>query len=172
MISQFSGAVMDASRKYRFLLWRFWNDSPRVLFVGLNPSTANELQNDPTIRRCLGFAEKWGYGGMYFCNLYSYVSTDPRLLSSEEALHRANLPAIMMATSLSVLTVAAWGDGVKLVKNGQSVAEHIKELIEPSMCFGLTRRGNPKHPLYLSIDAQLVDYHLRLNEWRRGKNNH
>lgn len=158
MISQFSGAVFDQHRAYRFVLWRFWKDAPRVLFIGLNPSTANEMENDPTIRRCSGFAEKWGYGGMYFCNLYSYVSTDPRLLSSEEALHRANLPAIIMATKLVMITVAAWGDGVELVENGKSVAEHIKKLIEPSLCFGLTQKGNPKHPLYLPREAELVDY--------------
>jgi len=156
MISQFSGAVFDQHRAYRFVLWRFWNDSPRVLFIGLNPSTANELQNDPTIRRCLGFAEKWGYGGMYFCNLFAYVSTDPRALSSEEALHSANIPAIMMATKLVVMTVAAWGDGIELVENGQLIAAHIKELIESSWCFGLTQKGNPKHPLYLSGETEVV----------------
>ena len=158
MISQFSGAVFDQHRAYRFVLWRFWNDAPRVLFIGLNPSTANELQSDPTIRRCIGFAQNWDYGGIYFCNLYSYVSTDPRLLSSEEALHRANIPAITMATSLSVLTVAAWGDGVELVENGKSVARHITKIIEPSLCFGLTQKGNPKHPLYLPGGTELVDY--------------
>ncbi len=158
MINQFSGAVFDQHRAYRFILWRFWNDSPRVLFIGLNPSTANELQSDPTIRRCIDFAQNWGYGGMFFCNLYSYVSTDPRLLSSEEALHAANIPAITMATSLSVLTVAAWGNGVELVENGKSVAGHITKIIEPSLCFGLTQKGNPKHLLYLPSEAELIKY--------------
>jgi len=161
MISQFSGAVFDQHRAYRFILWRFWNDSPRVLFIGLNPSTANELQNDPTIRRCLGFAEKWGYGGMYFCNLFSYVSTDPKLLSSEEALHAANIPAINMAAKLVVLTVVAWGDGLEMVDRGKGVARHIAELVAPAMCFGYTQKGNPKHPLYLPADARLRDYQQR-----------
>lgn len=158
MISQFSGAVFDQHRAYRFVLWRFWNDNPRVLFIGLNPSTANELQNDPTIKRCIGFAQKWDYGGMFFCNLYSYVSTNPRLLLWEEALHRANIPAITMATNLVSLTVAAWGDGINLVENGKSIAEHIAKLIAPSMCFGLTQKGNPKHPLYLSGETKLMEY--------------
>lgn len=160
MLSQFSGAVFDKDRRYRFVLWRFWNDAPRVLFIGLNPSTANELQNDSTIRRCLGFAEKWGYGGMFFCNLYSYVSTDPRLLSSEEALHAANIPAITMATRLAVQTIAAWGDGVELVENGKSVAENTAKIIEPALCFGLTQKGNPKHPLYLPSESTLVNYKI------------
>ena len=63
-----------------------------------------------------------------------------------------------MAKSLSVLAIAAWGDGVELVENGKSVAEHIRKLIEPSLCFGLTQKGNPKHPLYLPSEAELVDY--------------
>lgn len=158
MISQFSGAVFDQHRAYRFILWRYWDEKPRVLFIGLNPSTANEIQNDPTIRRCAGFAEKWGYGGMYFCNLYSYVSTNPRALSDKEAIHSANNPAIAMATKLVVLTVVAWGDGVELVENGSLVAENVKNIISAPMCFGLTQKGNPKHPLYLSGEAELVDY--------------
>jgi len=158
MISQFSGAVFDQHRAYRFLLWRFWNDSPRVLFIGLNPSTANEISSDPTIRRCIGFAEKWGYGGMYFCNLYSFVSTDPKALSVVEALHGANIPAIQMAQKLAVLTIVAWGDGVELVKNGQRVASHVKEIVADPMCFGLTQKGNPKHPLYLPCSADLVEF--------------
>jgi len=140
------------------MLWRFWNDNPRALFVGLNPSTANEISDDPTIRRCISFAEKWGYGGMYFCNLYGYVSTNPKALSNNEALHRANIPAITMANSLSVISVIAWGDGLELVQNGRKVAEHIIELIEPCQCFGLTQKGNPKHPLYLPGDSRLMDY--------------
>lgn len=158
MISQFSGAVFDQRRAYRFVLWRFWNDAPRVLFIGLNPSTANEVQSDPTIKRCIGFAERWGYGGMYFCNLYSLVSTNPRLLSSFEATHIANIPAIEMAKSLVLMRIVAWGDGVDLVEKGRSVAKHIAELVAPSMCFGLTQKGNPKHPLYLSGEAELVKY--------------
>ncbi len=158
MISQFSGAVFDTARVYRFVLWRFWSGEPRVLFVGLNPSTANELEDDPTIKRCMGFAQKWGYGGMYFCNIYAYVSTDPRSLSAEGALAAANIPAIKMAAALSVFTIAAWGDGVGLVKNGLLVAEHVTEIIAPAWCFGLTQKGNPKHPLYLPADTEVIEY--------------
>lgn len=59
MLDQFNGAVMDSERKRRFLLWRSWDDKPRMLFIGLNPSTANEISNDPTIRRLEGFAHRW-----------------------------------------------------------------------------------------------------------------
>lgn len=158
MISQFSGAVFDKDRQHRFVLWRFWNNAPRVLFVGLNPSTADECASDPTLRRCLNFAETWGYGGLYLCNIFSYRATDAKLLSKVEAIHSANIPAILMAQKLVVLTVSAWGDGIELVKNGQSIAQHIKEIISPSMCFGLTLKGNPKHPLYLSGDAEVGEF--------------
>jgi len=158
MISQFSGAVFDQKRAYRFILWRFWSDAPRVLFVGLNPSTADEYGDDHTVRRCLDFAGKWGYGGLYFCNLFSYVTKSPEVLSGTEAIHAANIPAITMATQLVVLTVAAWGDGIEVVKNGKTIAEHIKKIIAPALCFGLTQKGNPKHPLYLNSEQELVDF--------------
>ncbi|MBA7622909.1 hypothetical protein ES703_30296 [subsurface metagenome] len=160
MLSQFSGAVFDKDRNYRFLLWRFWNDSPRVLFVGLNPSTADEYSDDPTLKRCCTFAENWGYGGMYLCNLFSFRATKPEdlIVAGAGVLHAANIPAITMATRLVVMTIAAWGDGLELVENGKGIAENIKKLIEPSLCFGLTQKGNPKHLLYLSGESKLVDY--------------
>ena len=161
MIGQFSGAVFDQHRAYRFVLWRFWDDAPRVLFIGLNPSTADEYEDDPTLRRCLQFAESWGYGGLYLCNLFSYRSADPKLLPAAEAIHPANIPAINMAWSLSVLHVVAWGDGVEVVENGKSIAENINKLVAPSLCFGLTQKGNPKHPLYLAGEVELVDYQQR-----------
>ena len=158
MINPFSGAVFDKDRNFRFILWRYWNDSPRVLFIGLNPSTADESKNDPTIRRCIGFAQKWDFGGMYFCNLFSYISTDPKLLSNINAVHPANIHAVQAALKSTILTVAAWGDGIEIVDNGRAIAQHLKELISPSKCFGLTQKGNPKHPLYLPMVAQLLDY--------------
>ena len=159
MISQFSGAILDHTRTYRFLLWRFWDDRPRVLFNGLNPSTANELQDDPTVKRWYQFARDWGYGGFYATNLYPFITPDPKELVKGEAHHKANYPAIKMASSLSVLTVACWGDGIKQVTGGIAVAEHVRDsyLNEP-MCFGLTQSGNPKHPLYLPSDTELVEY--------------
>ena len=156
MLSQFSGAVLDKDRKYRFLLWRFWNDSPRMLFIGLNPSTANELTDDPTVRRLCGFAEKWGYGGLYACNLYSYITPYPNELLLDVALHSANDPAIRMAAKLTVLTVCGWGDGIKAVPSGKMRAQAVCEWLEAPVCFGLTASGNPKHPLYLNGDSKLV----------------
>lgn len=159
MINQFSGAVLDHTRTYRFMLWRFWDDRPRVLFSGLNPSTANESENDPTVKRWIQFAQAWGYGGFYAVNLYPYITAYPKELVKGVAHHKANYPAIKMASSLSVLTVVCWGDGIKLVPGGLAVADHVIETyLDEPMCFGLTKSGNPKHPLYLPSDTELVEY--------------
>jgi len=157
VLSQFKGAVFDYTKKYRFLLWRFWDDRPRVLFVGLNPSTANELEDDPTVGRLASFAERWTYGGFYLCNVFGQVTAYPEELSSGRALHAANQPAILMANKLTVASVLMWGDGIQKVKNGRSIAEHVKNLVAPSFCFGLTQKGNPKHPLYLPRDTELIE---------------
>jgi len=157
MISQFSGAVFDYTGRYRFLLWRFWDERPRVLFVGLNPSTANEVSNDPTVRRLVSFAERWDYGGFYLCNIFGYCTAYPKELFKSQALHAANLPAIQMANRLTVASVLIWGDGIEKAEGGREIAEHVKNLVVPSFCFGLTQNGNPKHPLYLPNDAQLMD---------------
>jgi len=158
MLSQFNGAVMDSERRHRFLLWRFWSDAPRMLFIGLNPSTANELTDDPTVRRLCDFAQGWGYGGLYACNLYSQVTPYPKELLPETRNHGANTPAIQMAVKLVVLIVCGWGDGIKNVMQGGQRVQAVRELLEAPMCFGLTASGNPKHPLYLPGDAQLEEY--------------
>ena len=158
MLSQFSGAVLDSERKYRFLLWRFWDERPRMLFIGLNPSTANELVNDPSITRLCGFARRWGYGGLYACNLYPYITPEPKDLLSEVRNHGANTPAIQMAVKLVVLTVCGWGDGIKSVPEGDSRARAVYDMLEAPMCWGLTVSGNPKHPLYLPGDTELEEF--------------
>lgn len=73
-----TGANLSECRRYRFSLWRIWDEAlPYALFIGLNPSTADETANDPTITRCINFAKDWGYGGIYMANLFAYRATDP-----------------------------------------------------------------------------------------------
>jgi len=82
-----TGAVFADDRTHRLYLWRRWEkDGPWVMFIGLNPSTADEKTNDPTVRRCIGFAQRWGYSGMFMCNAYTLVSTDPKKLNTEEPI--------------------------------------------------------------------------------------
>jgi hypothetical protein len=80
-----SGAELSACRTYRYRLWRQWDaDLAPVVWVMLNPSTADESADDPTIRKCIGFAQRWGYGGIEVVNLYAYRSPDPRQLKKGE----------------------------------------------------------------------------------------
>jgi len=158
MLSQFSGAILDHHRQHRFLLWRFWDDRPRMLFVGLNPSTANELGDDPTVIRLCDFAQRWGYGGLYACNVFSQITAYPKYLLPETAVHAGDTPAIKMAVELTVLAVCGWGDGIEKAPYGTARANTIKGYLRAPMCFGLTAKGNPKHPLYLPKDAELEEY--------------
>lgn len=71
-------AVLSTCRKYRFALWRIWDESkPYAMIIGLNPSTADEKEDDPTIARCIGFARSWGYGGLCMANLFAFRATEP-----------------------------------------------------------------------------------------------
>jgi hypothetical protein len=158
MLSQFSGAILDHSRRYRFLLWRFWDDRPRMLFIGLNPSTANELQDDPTVRRLCAFAQSWGYGGLYACNVFSQITPYPKELCLETAIHPADTHVIKMVVELTSLIVCGWGDGIEKAPHGIARANTIKGFLKAPMCFGLATRGNPKHPLYMKKDTELEEY--------------
>ena len=76
-----SDAVFSKDRIYRYALWRTWNENlPKTLFIGLNPSTADEIQDDPTIRRCIRYSRDWGYGGYIMGNIFGYRSTNPLVL--------------------------------------------------------------------------------------------
>ena len=85
------GAQFTEDRQYRYALWRIWNeDKPLVMFIGLNPSTANEYKNDPTIRRVMRYAADWGYGGVYMMNLFAWVTPYPK------ELEKARIPLEIM----------------------------------------------------------------------------
>lgn len=154
MLSQFSGAILNETRTHRFLLWRYWDDRPRMLFIGLNPSTASELQDDPTIRRLIGFARDWGYGGLYACNLFSQVTPYPEELKPETSSHPADILVLETAIYLTTLSVCGWGDGVKKAAYGYARANTVQAMLVKPMCFGLTKSENPRHPLYLPKDSK------------------
>ena len=86
-------AVFSPCRTYRYALSRVWAaDKPYALFIGLNPSTADETLDDPTIRRCIDFAKRWGYGGLVMANLFAYRATDPAVMKrAAEPVRRAHL---------------------------------------------------------------------------------
>ena len=156
-----SGALFsDENRKFRYALWRIWDRSKAcLLFIGLNPSTANEIKDDPTIIRLINFAKHWGFGGLYAGNLFSIVSADPKILYLSSSVEQPNGPndmAIKQMRELSATVLVAWGEwGINAGKRPESV---LALLGEPVFCLKVNKSGEPSHPLYLPKDSKLILY--------------
>jgi len=148
------GAEFSDCRRYRYVLWRRWNFQSyanQVMFIGLNPSTADEMEDDPTIRRCVGFAKDWGYGGILMLNAYAFHSTDPKGLKAViDPVGPQNDEALGYRRSQCGLVIAAWGSHCSPDREMQ-VCQAIGKVIH---CLGRTKSGKPKHPLYLKADTK------------------
>lgn len=145
---------------YRYGLVRRWSDEPALRFVMLNPSTADAKLDDPTIRRCIGFAKREGYGALIVLNLYAYRATDPKALLScgdpvgpgNDNMLRAHLRS---SVGVGRPVIAAWGANAKADRVGQ-----VLDLC-PGVdwrCLGTTKDGHPRHPLYVRGDQALVPF--------------
>lgn len=148
------GAIIDETGKYRYQLWRIWDESKQiVVFIMLNPSTADADEDDPTIRRCIGFAKSWGYGGIKVVNLFAYRATNPKELTKViDPVGIENNKYIAITIEEAGIVVAAWGTK----GNYLSRQSHLRELgLLPDLHYlGLTKDGHPKHPLYLKADLK------------------
>jgi hypothetical protein len=145
---------------YRYTLWRLWDDRPHVVFIMLNPSTADAQADDPTIRRCMGFARLWGYGGICVVNLFAYRSTDPRALATVlDPVGPRNDEQIDSTIGGADLIVAAWG-AHGTIGARSAVVRALVEKHRPLHHLGLTKNGSPRHPLYLRGDTQPVRWTL------------
>jgi hypothetical protein len=147
-----SRATFDTTRRYRYRLIHDWTGSPeRVAFIMLNPSTADERTLDPTIRRCIGFAKAWGFGGIDVVNLFAWRTTDPAALARvADPIGPRNDGMIAAALRQSAVAVAAWGCE-RIARHRSAAMERMAvELGVPLFCIGVTRRGDPRHPLYVA----------------------
>jgi hypothetical protein len=146
-------ALLSADGRYRYQLMRSWGDGPWLTFVMLNPSTADALVDDPTIRRCIAFAEAWGYGGLIVVNLFALRATDPReLLTAVDPVGHENDWHIADAVEQTDLVVAAWGASIPRQHGKRPAA--VRELLGDAHHLGLTAAGHPRHPLYLRADTR------------------
>lgn len=146
------GADISTCGQYRYCLTRAWdNNLPFVTFVGLNPSTADATEDDPTIRRCIGFAKSWNAGGIVMINLYAYRSTDPKNLSSvEDPVGPFNDRWLSVGAWMGAYVVACWGALHKSqVARMQGVNGILRAAGRDVFHLGLTKEGFPRHPLYL-----------------------
>jgi hypothetical protein len=147
---------------FRYSLKRSWHmpgeEQSQAAFVMLNPSTADGTQDDPTIRRCVGFARSWGHTSLLVVNLYPFRCTDPaKLLTVADRLGgpKAN-DVIVEAARSSKLVIAAWGawqPDSRVSEVGSLIVPH-----QPLFCLGTTQNGSPRHPLYVKADKQPVRF--------------
>ena len=147
-------AKLSGCRNYRYALWRTWDSSkPLVMFVGLNPSTADETTDDPTLTRCINFAKSWGYGGVCMANLFAFRATEPSdMKASDDPIGAENNKWLKKLAKDAALVVAAWGnDGSYL---GRS--EQVKELLPILHCLRINKSGEPAHPLYQAAKLKPV----------------
>lgn len=149
------GAVFSPCRSYRYALHRFWDIGPRVCFIGLNPSTATESVNDPTVTRCISYAKRWGYGGMYMLNIFAYRATDPKMmLIQQDPIGPENDFYLKEVANKVSFRVACWGNHGEYLGRGMQVKKMIKNLHWLKM----NNTGQPAHPLYLSQTLQPISW--------------
>lgn len=150
------GATFSDNRVYRYLLWRVLDHHPaarKIAWLMLNPSTADEQQDDPTIRRCLGFSEAWGFGHVTIVNIFALRSTDPDALYHHmDPIGPENDAQIIKTVGEVEQVVCAWGRNGRLRQRGASVRRllHGIDATAKAVCLGTTKEGHPKHPLYLA----------------------
>ncbi len=156
-------ATFSECGKYRYLLGReFPNTLPtsKAVFVMLNPSTADATEDDPTIRRCIGFAKSWGYSGLIVANIYGLRSTKPaELWASDDPIGPENDGILRGLAHKHGEIICAWGANAKADRVSQFrtfMTYYGAELL----CLGMTISGAPRHPLYLKKDAKLRPWEL------------
>ncbi|MFL2873759.1 MAG: DUF1643 domain-containing protein [Pseudohongiellaceae bacterium] len=146
-------------RNYRYSLQRAWaqreENSNQVLFIGLNPSTADSKSDDPTIRRCVNFASSWGFNAMEVVNLFSFRATYPRdLFEAELPIGSRNDFWINNAYKRSTLTIACWGS----MGNYKNRSKKITNSLDNLFCIKKNKDGTPSHPLYLNSQSTPIPY--------------
>lgn len=156
-----AGAIFSEDRKHRYILWRVWDDcKPAILFIGLNPSTANETQSDPTITKVIGFAKLNGFGSIYMGNCFSQVTSDPKKLSDFSNIKNDEaLLDIKKIYGNELTVVFAWGafEEVKKFKRDVSLCE----MFPDAMALVINKDGSPRHPLYVPYKTRLIKYNKK-----------
>lgn len=154
-----SGATFLGYRNsYRIHLWRIFGSSPRqCTFIMLNPSTATATEDDPTVRRCLGYARREVCGRLDVVNIFALRATDPRELYShaDPTGDPSNFGEIIQRAREATIVVCAWGSHGKFKRRGEVIEAALSAERITTHCLGRTLTGEPKHPLYLRADAAL-----------------
>lgn len=168
-------AQFSEDRKYRFTLWRDWSgelqsgfhftECPHagyypgradnfVQFIGLNPSTADEKNDDPTLRRCIDFAKRWGFGAMCMTNLFAFRSTEPEEMKrASDPVGEPGWPLRIARETDNGLVVACWGNHGLHMGQAHIVKAAFQKMGVPLHALRLTKAKQPEHPLYLKAET-------------------
>lgn len=151
-----STAVYSDCERYRYSLTRIWNPAGRrVLFVMLNPSTATEIQNDPTVERCERRARTLGFGAFCVTNIFAFRATDPKVMrAAADPVGPGNDDAIAGSVPWADRIICAWGSHGAHLDRGPQVEHLLRGTGQPLHHLGLTKHGHPKHPLYIGYSVQ------------------
>lgn len=152
-------AIFSACERYRYLLRIVWEPTGTLLMLtGLNPSTACQDHDDPTLRRVKDFARRWGHGGLLMTNLFAFRATDPNVMKAYPmpvGECDRNDEAILDAAAEAKTIVAAWGHHGEFLNRGAEVRTMLTRLGYELQCFKLCKNGEPYHPLYMPADTEL-----------------
>jgi hypothetical protein len=151
------GAEFSQCGKYRYKLWRIWNpELPKVMCIGLNPSTANAMKPDPTITNLTTALKLLGYGGFYMMNLFAWISSKPaELLNCPDPIGENN-GKLKEVESICDDVIVCWG-------NFKQAEFRIKEVLPNypnAKCFGVNKNGTPMHPLSLMYSGTVSNPQL------------
>ena len=151
-----STAVYSDCERYRYSLTRVWDaGGKRALFVMLNPSTATEVQNDPTVERCERRARALGFGAFRVTNIFAWRDTDPRAMRrAADPVGPGNDSAILEGADWADRVIAAWGTHGAHLGRGPAVEALLRGTGQPLYHLGLSKAGHPKHPLYIAYARQ------------------
>jgi hypothetical protein len=146
-----AGAIFSACRRWRYLLWRRWDEKkPVANFLMLNPSTADEFQLDPSCTRARNYAERWGFGGVLITNIFAWRATDPQEMKSvKDPVGRGNDRAIVKAAREAKIVVCAWGNHGEHLDRAARVRKILEYNGVSPHVLRLNGSGHPAHPLYL-----------------------
>lgn len=151
----YSDAIFSPCGNYRYRLTRIWDEGyPMAMCIGLNPSTADATSNDPTIRRTIDFVRSWGFGGMHMLNLFAARQTYPNdLFRMKDPVGTDNNAWLQVSLSETTCVIGMWGNHGLAFDRAAQVRHFLGEI----WCLGITKKGQPLHPLYVRKGSPLVN---------------
>jgi hypothetical protein len=149
------GATFSRCKKYRYVLYKIWDaEKPRVMFIGLNPSTASHEKPDNTITKVMKIARNNGFGGFYMCNLFAIISSDPKILTTCDDPEGNNIQYLEHYGRHADTICFCWGN----FKEAKTIAPHVVKQFPKAFALTILKDGSPKHPLYCKDNTPLIQF--------------